>query len=111
MSRITTHVLDVATGSPAADVPVRLDRWAGGEWHLLAEAATDSDGRARLLEAQEKSQAGEYRLTFDVTSYYAEGGTESFYSTIPIIFRVGDADHYHVPLLLSPFGYSTYRGS
>lgn len=111
MSRITTHVLDVAAGVPAAGIPVRLERQVDGGWEVLVDEVTDIDGRAKLQDADAKSQAGEYRLTFDVMAYFADSGTESFYSSIPIIFRVGDADHYHVPLLLSPFGYSTYRGS
>jgi 5-hydroxyisourate hydrolase len=97
---ITTHVLDVARGRPAAGVPVRLER--GGE--TLADLATDADGRARLTE---DAAAGRYRLTFDTGAYQA-----GFYPEVSVVFEITEAgEHHHVPLLLSPFGYSTYRGS
>lgn len=103
MAGITTHVLDTAKGRPAAGVPVTLFR---GEERLF-DGVTDADGRAKLL-AAERVVAGTYRLTFDIASYDAAG----FYPEATIVFRIEDAaQHYHVPLLLSPFGYSTYRGS
>lgn len=103
MAGITTHVLDTAQGRPAAGIRLTLHR--GDE--LLFDGETDADGRARLLEANQ-TEAGTYRLVFD-TGAYNPGG---FYPQVTILFRVERADqHHHVPLLLSPFGYSTYRGS
>ena len=99
---ITTHVLDTGRGRPAAGVPVRL--YAGVQ--LLGETATDNDGRAAGL-APERVEPGEYRLVFDVATYNAE----AFFPEVTIAFRVTDARHHHIPLLLSPFAYSTYRGS
>jgi 5-hydroxyisourate hydrolase len=112
MSGLSTHVLDLALGRPAAGVPVRLDRWRGG-WEGLAEVTTDGDGRvARLLPEGAALIPGDYRLTFDTAAYFAARGGESFYPAVTVAFTVRDAaQHHHVPLLLSPFGYSTYRGS
>lgn len=109
MSAITTHVLDTARGRPAAGVPVRLER----DGHVLGEGATDDDGRLRtLLPAGAPLEPGAYRLVFGTGAYYAARDTEAFYPQVQIDFQVRDgAQHYHVPLLLSPFGYSTYRGS
>ncbi len=114
MSAITTHVLDTARGRPAAGVPVVLEFQApGANWKKLGEATTDADGRCKdLLSDGEALSPGIYRLTFDVESYFSAQGTESFYPQASVVFNVRDAaQHYHVPLLLSPFGYSTYRGS
>jgi 5-hydroxyisourate hydrolase len=114
MSAITTHVLDTAAGRPAAGVPVTLEsRGEGGDWHALGRGATDADGRLRdLLPDDFDFKEGEYRLTFDTASYFAPRGVESFYAQVVVSFVVRDAGaHYHVPLLLSPFGYTTYRGS
>jgi 5-hydroxyisourate hydrolase len=103
MAGITTHVLDTARGLPAAGIRITLHR--GDE--LLADGITDADGRMRVL-APEAVAAGTYRITFDTGSYNADG----FFPSVAIDFRITDvAQHYHVPLLLSPFGYSTYRGS
>jgi 5-hydroxyisourate hydrolase len=103
MAGITTHVLDTAQGRPAAGVRVTLHR--GDE--LLFEGATDADGRARVL-APEATTPGTYRITFDTGAYNANG----FFPEATIAFRIVDAtQHHHVPLLLSPFGYATYRGS
>jgi 5-hydroxyisourate hydrolase len=99
---ITTHVLDTARGKPAAGVPVRLERGA----ETVADLATDADGRARLAE---RAEAGRYRLVFDTGAYLDGNG---FYPEVSVVFEVTDPGaHHHVPLLLSPFGYSTYRGS
>jgi 5-hydroxyisourate hydrolase len=103
MAGITTHVLDTAKGRPAAGVRIAL--WRGEE--LLFEGVTDADGRARLVEP-ERMQSGTHRVTFDTASYNSDG----FFPEVTIVFTVKDvAAHHHVPLLLSPFGYSTYRGS
>ena len=109
MSAITTHVLDTARGRPAAGVAIRLER--GPE--VLGSGATDDDGRLRdLLPAGAPLEPGAYRLVFDTGAYFAAQGTEAFYPRVAVDFVVRDgAQHHHVPLLLSPFGYSTYRGS
>jgi 5-hydroxyisourate hydrolase len=110
---ISTHVPDTSIGRPASGVTVRLQRLEGGHWVDVARAETNADGRVpALLPAGEPEAAGAFRLTFDVADYFAVLGQETFYTTIAIDFVVRDeAEHYHVPLLLSPFGYSTYRGS
>ena len=111
MSRITTHVLDTARGRPAVGVPVTLEVLYAGEWKTLGRARTDADGRARAL-ADGDIEAGRYRLTFDTAAYFESSGVEGFFPVAQIVFDVRDArQSHHVPLLLSPFGYSTYRGS
>ena len=114
MSAITTHVLDILLGKPAQGVPVLLERQAaGGAWHTIGRGKTDAQGRVRGLSAPgSKLEAATYRLTFDTAAYFHERNIESFYPRVEVVFVVHDpAQHYHVPLLLSPFGYSTYRGS
>ena len=107
---ITTHVLDTSRGRPAAGVPVVLELWSDG-WQEVGRGLTDADGRAKQL-LDGPLQAGVWRLTFDLNTWFGLQGIESFYPMATIVFHVRDADqHYHVPLLLSPFGYSTYRGS
>jgi 5-hydroxyisourate hydrolase len=110
---ISTHVLDISIGRPAASVAVRLERKSGAEWIVLSEGATDQDGRVgSLVPPSAAAGPGGYRLTFEVSGYFQVRGVESFYATVAIEFIVRDAAaHYHVPLLLSPYGYSTYRGS
>jgi 5-hydroxyisourate hydrolase len=110
MSHITTHVLDTALGRPAAGVPVRLLRLDGQDSELLAEATTDHDGRVADL-GPDHLEPGPYRLVFDVASYARASGQDCFFPDATLTFRVTDESHYHVPLLLSPFAYSTYRGS
>ena len=113
MSAITTHVLDTARGRPAAGFGVRLERRDGGGWSLLAERATDADGRVRdLLAVDAVPAAGTYRLTFDTGAYLAAPGAAVFYPEVAVVFEIHDPSrHHHVPLLLSPYGYTTYRGS
>jgi len=113
MSAITTHVLDTSVGKPAAGVAVTLEKQEGGGWKTLASGATNADGRAaELLPSGATLAPGTYRLHFDAAAYFRARGVESFYPHVEIVFQVKDAaQHYHVPLLLSPFGYSTYRGS
>jgi len=110
---ISTHVLDTSIGQPAASITVLLDRQSGTDWVHVSRGTTDRDGRvSALLLPDAPPGAGAYRLTFDVGDYFEALGVESFYSKITIDFIVRDAAaHYHVPLLLSPHGYSTYRGS
>ena len=107
MSGITTHVLDTSRGRPAVGVPVVLERAVGSGWEPVGRGSTDADGRASDLLAT-APEPGRYRLTFDTGSYLEAG----FYPEVAVTFAVrAGEDHYHVPLLLSPFGYSTYRGS
>jgi len=113
MSGITTHVLDTALGRPAAGVPVTLEAKSEDGWHVVGRGATDADGRRRDLAPPDfVLTEGAYRLTFDAGTYFAATGTEGFYAEVVVSFVVRDAAaHYHVPLLLSPYGYTTYRGS
>lgn len=114
MSGITTHILDVSIGKPAAGVSVKLDRQTDdGTWEPVGNQQTDADGRARdLIPEAAAFVTASYRLTFDVGQYFSANHFKCFYPDVTIIFSVDDASqHYHVPLLLSPFGYSTYRGS
>ncbi|HEY0006818.1 MAG TPA: hydroxyisourate hydrolase [Pyrinomonadaceae bacterium] len=114
MSAITTHVLDTARGRPAGGVPVTLEMQVkGGGWRRIGQGQTDQDGRVgNLLPDDFPFNVGVYRLTFDTSAYFAAHGVAAFYPEAAIVFIVHDAaQHYHVPLLLSPFGYSTYRGS
>ena len=113
MSGITTHVLDTAKGRPAAGVPVTLERRANEtKWELVGRGATDADGRLRDLTKDRAIEAGTWRITFDVATYHRAQGVDGFYPEVTVVFDVKDAAaHYHVPLLLSPFGFSTYRGS
>lgn len=112
MSGISTHVLDTARGRPAAGVAVSLARQAGDGWTELATATTDADGRvADLLPAPPKPLAGIYRLRFEVGAYFAVQRAATLYPYIDVVFEIRDAERHHVPLLVSPFGYTTYRGS
>jgi 5-hydroxyisourate hydrolase len=114
MSTITTHVLDTALGKPAAGVSVALERVGSGGLPILVGAGmTDADGRVReLLAPGETLEAGDYRLRFATAAYFEREGRDSFYPVVVVEFSVGaESSHYHVPLLLSPYGYSTYRGS
>lgn len=112
MSAITTHVLDVARGRPAAKVPIVLELEEGDKLTEIGRGETDDDGRLRTLTAGRPLVAGVYRITFDTGAYFRGLGIESFYPRASIVFEVKAAtEHYHVPLLLSPYGYSTYRGS
>jgi 5-hydroxyisourate hydrolase len=112
MSKITTHVLDISRGRPAAGISVTLESEYGDGWQALGEGRTDQDGRLKdLMDADVPLGIGTYRLTFDTGSYFAAHSTETFYPQVVVVFRARGDEHYHVPLLLSPFGYSTYRGS
>jgi 5-hydroxyisourate hydrolase len=113
MSGISTHVLDLALGRPAVGVHVRLEREDGGAWREAGRGETDVDGRIRsLLPPEEPLQSGRFRLGFETGSYFRAQGSDSFHPYIEIAFEVRDAgEHYHVPLLVTPHSYSTYRGS
>jgi 5-hydroxyisourate hydrolase len=113
MSQITTHALDTALGRPAAGLPLSLHQWReDGQWQQIAAGITDDDGRAPDLAVPERLAAGRYRMHFDTGAYFSSRGVDGFYPYVDVVFNLDDSgDHYHVPLLLSPFGYSTYRGS
>lgn len=114
MSAITTHVLDTSRGRPAAGVSVSLFRQYEPEnWHIIGKGTTDADGRLKFSLFEGKVlEEGFYRLRFHTGAYFKAQGVEGFYPTVELIFHVRDAaEHHHVPLLLSPYGYSTYRGS
>jgi 5-hydroxyisourate hydrolase len=108
---ISTHVLDTSVGRPAADVTVLLERLVGDQWTAAGRGRTDANGRIAAL-TEGPTAAGTYRLTFDTGDYFAAQDTRCFFPEVSVVFEVTDGEpHYHVPLLLSPFGYSTYRGS
>ena len=121
MSQITTHILDISVGKPAANVEVRLysvDEHTGETGPELGKGRTNLDGRVSdLLDDETILEGGNYQLVFEIAPYYENLNTESFYPHVTIAFNIAPsqpgqpAEHYHVPLLLSPFGYSTYRGS
>ena len=114
MSGITTHILDTARGLPAVGVAVTLEGKVGeGAWATLGAGRTDEDGRLKTLLAPDAAPApGLYRLTFVTGTYFSDSGQAAFYPEVQITFTVTDsAQHYHIPLLLCPYGYSTYRGS
>jgi 5-hydroxyisourate hydrolase len=111
MSGISTHVLDTSSGRPAAGVSLVLERAADAGWEAIARGVTDADGRAREL-LSSAAERGRYRLTFDTGAYFRARGVAGLYPEVVVTFAVERGeDHYHVPLLLSPYGYSTYRGS
>lgn len=112
MKSVSTHVLDITRGRPAQGVPVRLEKKEGDAFAPLLEGATDADGRLKELVPEGKLTIGTYRITFDTGAYFAAQNVEGFYPEASIVFVIRDVEaHYHVPLLLSAFGYSTYRGS
>jgi 5-hydroxyisourate hydrolase len=123
---LSTHVLDATSGRPAAGVPVRLERRGPDGWSPAGSGQTDPDGRLRLAGGADGPEPGAepgpgpgpgfepgvYRITFDTGSYFQSRGIASFYPEVTVTFEMtGPGEHYHVPLLLSPFAYSTYRGS
>ena len=111
MNTFSTHVLDLSRGFPAAGIQIVLEeRRTDGAFTEIGRGKTDSDGRLKNLVPG--LPAGTYRITFDVDAYFSAQGIEAFFPEALVLFRLKDgASHYHVPLLLSPFGYSTYRGS
>ena len=112
MSGITTHVLDTSLGRPAPGVQVTLSRRQGDAFSDLALAVSDADGRVREFSPDLALAAGTYRLTFETAAYFRAHHREAFFERVTLEFVVADSSqHYHVPLLLTPFGYSTYRGS
>jgi 5-hydroxyisourate hydrolase len=113
MSKISCHVLDTSLGRPAAGIPVRLERRnALWHWSVLGDAVTNPDGRAVPFEGRRDLAGVQHRITFDVAEYFRRMGQAAFYPEVRVCFVVSSThEPYHIPLLLSPFGYSTYRGS
>jgi 5-hydroxyisourate hydrolase len=114
MSTISTHILDTSRGAPANGVAVSLEAQNSDEtWTELSHAWTDDDGRVKpFFWVEQPLQGGTYRLVFDTDAYFSGLKVESFYPQVTIVFKIDDTtQHYHVPLLISPYGYSTYRGS
>ena len=111
MGAITTHILDTTRGRPAQGVDVELE-YHGTIWESVGTGKTNDDGRVQGLTSGDSLRAGTYRLRFHVSSYFLGLGTTAFYPYVEIVFQViATEEHYHVPLLLNPFGYATYRGS
>ena len=109
---VTTHVLDTSTGRPASGVGVRLETRDGEAWREVGSGRTDADGRVRDLLRDGRVDPGIFRLTFASGPYFQARGVESFHPEVAVVFRIEDPEeHHHVPLLVSPFGYTTYRGS
>jgi 5-hydroxyisourate hydrolase len=113
MKRISTHVLDVTRGKPAGGVPVRLHkRTASCGWQLLASANTDADGRCAQLLQTDELPAGHYKLDFDTGAYFNAQKIDGLYPVVEVVFIVREGEsQFHIPLLLSANGYTTYRGS
>ncbi len=112
VSQITTHVLDTAVGLPGKGISIRLQVLRNNVWQTIAQGITNTDGRISDLLPQEKTViAGTYKMVFDTGNYYSREKIKTFYPMVEIIFNTFDETHYHIPLLVNPFGYSTYRGS
>ncbi|MBA3538257.1 MAG: hydroxyisourate hydrolase [Deltaproteobacteria bacterium] len=109
---ITTHVLDTAAGRPGKAIAIELERAEGPSWRAIGAGHTDDDGRLRTLTPAGPVEPGDYRIRFATGAYFTANGHTGFFPMVEIQFTVVDGtQHYHVPLLLSPYGYSTYRGS
>ncbi|MBK8552641.1 MAG: hydroxyisourate hydrolase [Ignavibacteria bacterium] len=112
MSRITTHVLDTSSGRPASGISIQLFLKNDDGWKLTGEGMTDENGRiSDMLKTGEILEPGIYKMKFETELYFKEKDIKSFYPYVEIIFNIDSEEHYHIPLLLSPYGYSTYRGS
>lgn len=110
--QLTTHILDTSIGKPGKDISIRLQIPVNGTWQTIAQGITNTDGRVPdLLPPLKRLQYGNYKIVFDTASYFAAQKVKGFYPEVEIQFIVFDDTHYHVPLLINPFGYSTYRGS
>ena len=112
MSQITTHILDTTRGKPAAGITIVLYRGENDEWTEIARGTTNNDGRIPdLLSKNVILEIGIYKMRFETKDYFDKDRIPTFYPYVEIIFDLQSTDHYHIPLLLNPFGYSTYRGS
>lgn len=113
MSQLTTHVLDTAKGKPGKGIKIVLEQKKENDDFIeLAEGVTNDDGRIpNLLPKDKVLEFGIYKMTFDTESYFKSNDTKGFYPYVSIVFEINSTEHYHIPLLISPYGYSTYRGS
>lgn len=113
MISISTHALNTSTGKPASGLRLYLESRGGeGTWSRIGEGNTNDDGRAPgFIPAETVLQPGVYRMVFDTADYFKSSGVQGFYPVVEVVFEIREAGHYHIPLLLSPYGYSTYRGS
>ena len=112
MSQVTTHVLDTSKGKPAWGISIVLYEQIAHEWFEIAKAITNKEGRVtNLLQEGQELALGIYKMAFDIKHYFNADDIETFYPMVEIIFEINTIGHYHIPLLVSPFGYSTYRGS
>lgn len=112
MSQITTHILDTTKGKPASGVKIMLYQEQNDGWTEIAKGLTNADGRIPdLLKKDVLLKTGIYKMRFDVKEYFEKNNTKGFYPYVEIVFEINSSEHYHIPLLLNPFGYSTYRGS
>ncbi|MBC6991140.1 hydroxyisourate hydrolase [Hymenobacter sp. BT491] len=112
MSQITTHILDTTKGKPAPGVTIVLYAQQADDWQEIARGVTNQDGRiANLLPDSKPLALGIYKMKFLVKSYFEQQQTPTFYPFVEIVFNIATPEHYHIPLLLNPFSYSTYRGS
>lgn len=111
--QLSSHILDVSTGMPAQGVPVKLEKLNDKTqlWKQVDEKITDENGRIKDFLDYKKAETGIYRLTFLVADYFKQQHTASFYPFVEVVFQIRDKEHYHVPITLSPYGYSTYRGN
>lgn len=112
ISQLTTHVLDTSSGRPGADIMIKLKQHRNNQWQTFSQGLTNNDGRCLdFLPPGKTLSPGNYKLVFDTGNYFLQSGSQTFFPEVEIQFTVLDDNHYHVPLLISPFGYSTYRGS
>lgn len=111
--QLSSHILDISTGTPAKGVSVKLERLNDKTktWSQVDSKVTDENGRIKEFLDASKSNVGVYRLTFLVADYFKKSNVDSFYPFIEVVFQIKDENHYHVPITLSPYGYSTYRGN
>ncbi|THV59413.1 hydroxyisourate hydrolase [Chryseobacterium candidae] len=112
--QLSSHILDISQGKPAGSVVIELEKYneTNRQWVSIGKKQTDNNGRVSdFLPYQKAGNNGKYKLVFFIEDYYKHKNIESFYPSIEVIFQIKDNEHYHVPITLSPFGYSTYRGS
>jgi len=112
MSQLTTHILDTTKGKPAQGVTIILYQQENNEWKQIAQGTTNNDGRIPdLLNKDALLAFGAYKMKFETSTYFGLQSIQTFYPYVEIVFSITTNEHYHVPLLLNPYGYSTYRGS
>lgn len=109
--QLSSHILDITAGAPAPNVKIALSKLDNGQWTQVDERLTDENGRVKDFLQEGTDNRGIYKLTYYTAPYFKEKGTDSFYPFIEVVFEIKDGKHYHVPITLSPYGYSTYRGN